>query len=67
MAIKYVDLDMAKAMFPSRARTLDAAATHANVYSDISNEDHQVEEHHLDYSNYLITINHAYTWYRDFL
>jgi len=36
---KYVDLDIAKAMFPSRARTLDMAASQANVYSDISHED----------------------------
>jgi hypothetical protein len=36
---KYIDLDVAKAMFPSRSRTLDAASTQANIYSDISNED----------------------------
>lgn len=36
---KYIDLDVAKAMFPSRSRTLDMAASQANVYSDITNED----------------------------
>ena len=36
---KYVDLDIAIAMFPSRARTLQAAADKSSPYGDVASED----------------------------
>ena len=36
---KFVDLDIAKAMFPDRAASLESAANKANIYGDSTSED----------------------------